>query len=165
MAFLKEFLKKKRFWKNQQTVNNDPTCRKYYCWPVFLISCLLTYSIVLSCVSPMYHVITYITRWAYNTIRALTRENLSSGVCKQQRLTPAYAYAQSDQRLCYSFIGMYHIETCFKQNFIFLASLCRWAGWFESHCWKPRKQVFLRHVPYTVQSLYIDLLQFEVEQI
>ena len=38
-------------------------------------------------------------------IRATTRENLSSEACKQQRRRPACAYAQSDQRLCYSLIG------------------------------------------------------------
>ena len=30
----------------------------------------------------------------------------------------------SDQRLCYSLIGKYHIYTYYEQNFIFLASLC-----------------------------------------
>ena len=34
-----------------------------------------------------------------------TRENLSRGVCEQQRCRPACASAQSDQRLCYSLIG------------------------------------------------------------
>ena len=38
-------------------------------------------------------------------IWALMRENLSSGVCEQQRLRPAFASAQSDQHLCYSLIG------------------------------------------------------------
>ena len=42
-------------------------------------------------------------------IWASTRENLSSGVCEQQRHRPACASAQSDQRLCYSLIGKYHI--------------------------------------------------------
>ena len=32
---------------------------------------------------------------------ASTRENLSSGVCEQQRCRPACASAQSDQRLCF----------------------------------------------------------------
>ena len=32
---------------------------------------------------------------------ASSRENLSSGVCEQQRRRPACASAQSDQRLCY----------------------------------------------------------------
>ena len=36
-------------------------------------------------------------------------ETLSSGVCEQQRRRPACASAQSDQRLCYSLIGKYHI--------------------------------------------------------
>ena len=42
-------------------------------------------------------------------IWASTRENLSSGGCKQQRRRPACAYAQPDQRLFYSLIGKYHI--------------------------------------------------------
>ena len=41
-------------------------------------------------------------------IWAWTRENLS-GVCEQHRSRPACAFAQSDQRLCYSFFGKCHI--------------------------------------------------------
>ena len=40
---------------------------------------------------------------------ALTRENLSSRVCEQHRRRPACASAQSDQRLCYSLFGKYHM--------------------------------------------------------
>ena len=40
---------------------------------------------------------------------ALSLENLSSGVCEQQRRRPACTSSQSDQRLCYSLIGKYHI--------------------------------------------------------
>ena len=43
------------------------------------------------------------------------------GVCKQQRPKPAYTFVQSDQHPCYSFIGSY--QTCYEQNFNFLASL------------------------------------------
>ena len=42
-------------------------------------------------------------------IWASTRENLSSGVCEQQGRRPACAYAQSDQRLCYSRFVKYNI--------------------------------------------------------
>ena len=42
-------------------------------------------------------------------IWASARENLSSGVYEQQRRKPACAYAQSDQRLCYSLNEKYHI--------------------------------------------------------
>ena len=38
-----------------------------------------------------------------------TRENLSSEVSEQQRHRPACAFGQSDQRLCYSLFGKYHI--------------------------------------------------------
>ena len=55
---------------------------------------------------------------------ALTRENLSSGVCEQQKGRPACAHAQSDQHLCYSLIGKYHILTYYKRIFNVLASLC-----------------------------------------
>ena len=65
-------------------------------------------------------------------IWAMSRENLSSVVCEQQRRRPACASAQSDQRLCYSPIVKYHIQTWYTRNFNFLASLCSWAGWFES---------------------------------
>ena len=40
---------------------------------------------------------------------ASTRENLSSGVCEQQRHGPACAYAQSDQRICCSLNGKYNV--------------------------------------------------------
>ena len=66
-------------------------------------------------------------------IWASTRENLSSGVCEQQRRRPACASAQSDQRLCCSVFGKYHFKACYKRNFNFLASPCSWADWFESH--------------------------------
>ena len=59
-------------------------------------------------------------------------ENLSSVVCQHQMRRQACAYAQSDQRLCYSLIVKYHIQAWYKRNFNFLASLCSWAGWFES---------------------------------
>ena len=44
-----------------------------------------------------------------NTIWALTRENLSLGVCEQHRHRPACASAKSDQRLCYLLFGKYHM--------------------------------------------------------
>ena len=48
----------------------------------------------------------------------------TGGVCKQHKRRPACAKAQSDQCLCYSCLVKYHIETCYKQNVNFLASLC-----------------------------------------
>ena len=36
-------------------------------------------------------------------------KNLYSGVCEQQRHRPACAFAQTDQRLCYSLCGKYNI--------------------------------------------------------
>ena len=45
---------------------------------------------------------------------------------------PACASAQSDLRLCYSHYGKYHMLTCYRWNFNFLASLCSWGDWFET---------------------------------
>ena len=42
-------------------------------------------------------------------IWASRQENLSSGVCEQHRRKPACTSVQSDQRLCYSLFGKYHI--------------------------------------------------------
>ena len=50
-------------------------------------------------------------------IWAKTRENLSSGVGEQQRRRPACASEQSDQHLCYSLIGKYHIKTCYRRKY------------------------------------------------
>ena len=63
-------------------------------------------------------------------IWALMRENLSSGVCEQEKWRPACASTQSDQHPCYLLNGKYHIKTCYKQNFTILASLLSWVGWF-----------------------------------
>ena len=60
-------------------------------------------------------------------------KSLFKAIWGQQRHRPACASAQSDQHLCYSLIGKYHIQTCCERNFNFLATLCSWAGWFESH--------------------------------
>ena len=46
------------------------------------------------------------------------------GVCEQHKRRSACAYAQSDQRLCFSLFGKYHIQTCYKWNFNFLDSPC-----------------------------------------
>ena len=40
---------------------------------------------------------------------------------------------QSDQRLCYSLLRLYNICSFYMQNFKPLASLCSWAGRFESY--------------------------------
>ena len=69
---------------------------------------------------------------------ATSRENLSSEVCEQQKRRPAFASAQSYQRVCYSLFGKYHIWSCYKRNFNFLASFCSWGDWFEIRfVWNP----------------------------
>ena len=78
---------------------------------------------------------------------ASTRVNLSSGVCEQQRRRPACAYAQSDQRLCRSYIGKYHVKTGYMRNFNFIASLCSWAGWFGFDLEQTPKTGFLASNP------------------
>ena len=72
------------------------------------------------------------TSWKDSYIWASMRENLSSVVCKQQRGRPACASAQSDQRLCYSLFGKFHMWTCYRWNLNFLASLCSWGDWLET---------------------------------
>ena len=47
--------------------------------------------------------------WDTTNIWASARENLSSRGCEQQRRRPACASAQTDQRLCYSLFGNYHV--------------------------------------------------------
>ena len=45
--------------------------------------------------------------------------------CEQHRRRPVCAFAQSDQRLCYSYVsGMYISQCSAMQNFNVLASLC-----------------------------------------
>ena len=46
------------------------------------------------------------------------------GALRTTKRRPACPYGQTDQRLCYSLIGKYHIYTCHQRNFNFLASLC-----------------------------------------
>ena len=47
------------------------------------------------------------------------RETLSSEGCEPHMRRPAWASTQSDQRLCYSLIGKYHMLTCYKRNYNF----------------------------------------------
>ena len=76
-----------------------------------------------SCAIIKVNVIT--TTLIFSIIWASTRENLSSVVCEQQRRRPTCASAQTDQRLCYSLFGKYHISTCYRQIFNLLASLIK----------------------------------------
>ena len=64
----------------------------------------------------------------WDIIWALTRENLSSLVWEQQRCRPACTSTQSDQPLCYLlYLDLQQVK------FNFLASVCSWGDWFESH--------------------------------
>ena len=72
------------------------------------------------------------------------------GLSEQQRRRPACASGQSDQCLCFSCFGKYHIQTCYKRNCNFLASPCV----LISLCRKPWRQVFSRRGPF---NLYTEL--------
>ena len=54
-------------------------------------------------------------------------ENLSLGVCKQQRRRPACVSAQSDQHLCYSLIGKYFLDLL-QAKFQFLVFVAEETG-------------------------------------
>ena len=86
-------------------------------------------------------------------IWAPTRENLSSEVCEQHRRRPACASAQSDQRLCSSLFGKYHIYACYKRNFKILDSLCSWGDWFALAFSKTPKTVFVASRPICKQLI------------
>ena len=58
-----------------------------------------------------------VSHWL-SIIWALTRENLSSRVCEQQRHRPTCASTHSVQHLCVSLIGKY-IKTCYKEISLF----------------------------------------------
>ena len=95
-----------------------------------------------------YHWILTVTIWAS------ARENLSSGVCKQHRRRPACASAQSDQRLCYSLSGKYHMWTCSRWNFNFLTSPCNWADWFETRFVGNPEDRFCRDEAHIMSNLW-----------
>ena len=48
--------------------------------------------------------------------------------CEQQRRRSACAFAQSDQRLCYSLSGKNRSQTCSNQNFNGIVSVTEQAG-------------------------------------
>ena len=72
------------------------------------------------------------------------------GVCKQSR-------RRLSQLLCYLPFGQYHILTCYKRNFNFLASLCSWGDWFESHFVRTPKTDFVASMPMWIRSLKINI--------
>ena len=67
-------------------------------------------------------------------------------ICEQQRRRSACASTQIDQRLCCSLPRQYNTYTCYMyiQNIKTLASLCSWAGWFESYLVANPKERFSR---------------------
>ena len=72
------------------------------------------YSKILYCIFSKILNTSCLPKWPRQAVQshiiwASMRENLSSGVCEQQRRRPACASAQSDQRLCYSLFEKYHI--------------------------------------------------------
>ena len=65
-------------------------------------------------------------------------------MCDQQRLRPACAYAQTDQRLCWSLKYSMTVEQLTEPHLMFLSLKGGCTGSSEStlvkmpHCWKPR---------------------------
>ena len=85
----------------------------YFHCIALLYSTLPIFSLVLAYSILHYHVLIAVLLFFLpytlpHIILNSTRENLTSGVCKQQRHKPACASAQSDQRLCYSLIEKYN---------------------------------------------------------
>ena len=75
---------------------------------------------------------------------ATTCENLFMlyAVCKQQMQISLHIHVLSNQHLCYSLPRKYNISSFFIRNFKPPASVCNWAGWFESYLVKKsRRQV------------------------
>ena len=75
------------------------------------------------------------------------------------RTTKVCASVQSDHgHLFYWLIGKYHIYTCNKGNFTFLASLCSWIGWFGHDLVGNPEDRFSRvatHIVSTIRDLII----------
>ena len=81
-------------------------------------------------------------------------------ICEQQRTRSACASAQSDQHLCCSLLSTYNAYTCEIQTFKPLASLCSWAGRFESYLVRNPEDRFSRdvaHLIMTVRKVYVEL--------
>ena len=98
-------------------------------------------------------------------IWASSLENLFSEVYEQQMHRPACAYAQSDQRLCYSFFGKYHIWFCYKRNFNFPAGLYSWWDWFESRLSETPKTGFLATRPKWQHIFLFTYLYFMIDSL
>ena len=77
---------------------------------------------------------------------ATSWQKLSYAICKQQRSRSACASMQSDQHLCCSLLGQYNTYTCYIQTVKTLASLCTWAGRFESYLGANPEDRFSRDV-------------------
>ena len=95
------------------------------------------------------HILISSVKWASSW------ENLSLGVCEQHRRRPACASAQSYQHLCFSFFGKNHIKPCYRWNFSFLASLCRWGDRFETRFEGNREDSFSRDEAQMIPSRHV----------
>ena len=89
-------------FRNNKTCSTKCKVRNYY-----LCKCILNQPLI------------------FFIIWALTRENLSGFAKNNGTDQPV----QSDQRLCYSLFGKYHIYILLQSEF--LAILCRLGDWFE----------------------------------
>ena len=83
-----------------------------------------------------------------------------NGAQREKTCPWRFASAQFDQRLCYSLTGKYHISTCFKQNFNFLASLCSWRDWFETSFVRHQEDRFSRDEAQMVCYFFPQFVHF-----
>ena len=92
--------------------------------------------------SPFLYIEHLSTLWIVFTIWAATWEFQQCGLCDQQRLRPACAYAQSDQSLCYLLEYSMTVMLLTEQHLKFLSLKGGCTGISESilvkipHCWK-----------------------------
>ena len=75
-------------------------------------------------------------------------------LCKQQRRSSACASAQSDQRLYCLLPTLYNTSSFYTRNFKPLASLCSWAGQFESYLVRNPKVRFSCDMAHLIGYLY-----------
>ena len=81
---------------------------------------------------------------AFHYIWAATWDFQQCGMCDQQSLRSACAYAQSDQSLCWSLEHSTSVKLLTEQNLGFLSLTGGCSGWSEStlvkmpHCWESR---------------------------
>ena len=102
--------------------------------------------------------------WNYNKhIWAVTWDFQQCGVCDQQRLRQACAYAQSDQSLCLSLEYSMSVKLLSKHHLKFLSLQWWCTGSSEStlvktpHCWKSRVTAHIKVLAQSRFATYVSL--------